>query len=81
MKNTATILFGVLVAIAFESSLLANAVNFNTGAPDGKIGTGSRPSGPGQIEIESADDFILTQEANLNHATFTGLLTGGAQVT
>jgi hypothetical protein len=44
------------------------------------IGTASRPSATGQIEIESADDFILSQETKLNHATFTGLLTGGATV-
>jgi hypothetical protein len=80
MKTIVTILFGVLVAIATEPSLPADTVNFTTGAPDGLIGTASRPSAAGQIEIESADDFILSQETKLNHATFTGLLTGGATV-
>ena len=36
------------------------------------------PSGNGKIEIESADDFILTQRSAITNVTFTGLLTGGA---
>jgi hypothetical protein len=51
---------------------------FSTGTPDGKMATGSRPSSTGKIEIESADDFLLTLPTNINSATFTGLLTGGA---
>lgn len=51
---------------------------FSTGSPDGRIATGSRPASTGKIEIESADDFILTQQAHINHATFTGLLTGAS---
>src|SRR2546422_7363374 len=47
---------------------------FSTGNPDGRIGTLSRPPGPGLLETETADDFVLTQETTINHATFTGLL-------
>jgi hypothetical protein len=32
----------------------------------------------GRVEYESADDFVLTTETVITHATFTGLLTGGA---
>ncbi len=81
MRTFARILLGAIVATATVSSLWAAPINFSTGAPDGLIGTGSRPSGPGLIEIESADDFILNQDSILNNATFTGLLTGGAQLT
>jgi hypothetical protein len=54
--------------------------NFSTGAPDGRMATASRPAnaGLGQIEIESADDFILSDVTTINHATFTGLLPSGA---
>ena len=38
---------------------------FSTGNPDGKMATGSRPSSGGNIEIESADDFVLTQATNI----------------
>src|SRR5262249_31283687 len=31
-----------------------------------------------QVEFESADDFALTTETRIKHASFTGLLTGGA---
>ena len=49
---------------------------FSTGNPDGKIATASRPESAGKFEIESADDFVLTQETSITSATFTGLLTG-----
>lgn len=53
---------------------------FSTGDPDGKIATASRPSSPGLIEIESADDFVVPGTTVLNHATFTGLLPSGTSV-
>jgi len=48
---------------------------FSTGDPDGKIATASRPD-TASFEIESADDFVLTQSTSMNAITFTGLLTG-----
>src|SRR5262249_24210360 len=48
---------------------------FSTGNPDGRIATTTRPdNGPGQFEIESGDDFVLTGQTAINHATFQGLL-------
>ena len=40
------------------------------------MASASRPASIGKIEIESADDFILTQNMHITSATFTGLLTG-----
>jgi hypothetical protein len=51
---------------------------FSTGNPDGKIATLSRIASTGKLETETADDFITTQTTNINSATFTGLLVGGA---
>jgi hypothetical protein len=51
---------------------------FSTGDPDGRIATASRPDTAGKFEIESADDFVLTQQTRITKATFTGLLMGGA---
>src|SRR5689334_15905162 len=68
-----------LVGLAALLSLPASAqvFFFSTGAPDGRIGTASRPDAGGKIEIESADDFITTAPlTNINTATFTGLITG-----
>ena len=68
------------LAVIGSLAVPAGAVpfSFSTGNPDGLIATGSRPSSAGKIEIESADDFILTTSTNINHATFTGLLPTGA---
>jgi hypothetical protein len=53
---------------------------FSTGLPDGKVATISQPSSAqtNHVEFESADDFVLTTETVIDHASFTGLLTGGA---
>ena len=83
MKRTC---FGLMVlATAFliygltgATSAVATPFFFSTGNPDGRIATGSRPSSTGKIEIESADDFVLTLPTSISGATFTGLLTGGA---
>jgi hypothetical protein len=57
----------------------AQLFSFTTGAPDGRLATGSRPANPSfaQIEIESADDFILNSPTQITSATFTGLLPTG----
>jgi hypothetical protein len=53
---------------------------FSTGSPDGKIGTLSRPAGSSLLETETADDFILGQNAMITGATFTGLLPSSASL-
>ena len=52
---------------------------FTTGAPDGLMGAASRPTGSG-VEIEAADDFLLTSPTLITSATFTGLLPTGASL-
>jgi hypothetical protein len=54
------------------------AFSFTTGSPDLLMGSASRPEGPAGPEVESADDFILTTETSIDHATFTGLLPNAA---
>jgi hypothetical protein len=56
----------------------ADPFSFSTGTPDQKIATATRPDAGGVTEIESADDFVLTQSTSLTSATFTGLLPTGA---
>jgi hypothetical protein len=72
---------GVALLVAAHllvSSAEASPFFFSTGSPDGLIGTLSRPSAPGQIQTETADDFIISQPTRLDSATFTGLLPTGA---
>jgi len=61
------------LAILFSASASAQ-FHFSTGEVDGQIGTGARPSSPSVIQIETGDDFVLSQSIAINHATFTGLL-------
>src|SRR5881296_1167813 len=67
---------GLLLLVAQAS---AASFSFSTGAPDGKIATLSRPSTPGKIQTETADDFIIVSNTTLiRQATFTGLIPAGA---
>src|SRR5215468_11605918 len=63
-----------------ERRLQPAAFFFSTGLPDGKVATISEPPNAhnAHVEFESADDFALTTETKIQHASFTGLLTGGA---
>jgi hypothetical protein len=56
----------------------ASSFSFSTGAPDGLIGTLSRPASTGLVQTETADDFVLNECVLINQATFTGLLPLGA---
>ena len=69
----------VLIAVALAAAAMAGTIA-NNGNVDGLIAVGSRPGVGGKIEIEAADDFIIgaSTQNTITHATFTGLLTGGA---
>jgi PEP-CTERM motif-containing protein len=47
---------------------------FSTGSPDGLIATKSGPAVGTALETETADDFVLGQNAIVSGATFVGLL-------
>jgi hypothetical protein len=51
---------------------------FSTGNPDGKIATATRPDTAFGFEIETGDDFVLTQATTITSASFTGLITGSS---
>jgi PEP-CTERM motif len=78
--------YKILRFVALVTLLLLTAVTpavatpffFSTGNVTDLIATASRPESSGKLEIESADDFVLTAPTNITSATFTGLLTGGA---
>jgi hypothetical protein len=56
----------------------AQSFSFSTGDPDGRMATATRPGGQGILEIETGDDFILTQDTFIRQATITGLIPEGA---
>ena len=81
-KTTALALAASLSAFALlASQASAASFSFSTGNPDGKVATLSRPSSPGKIQTETADDFVLTEATLITQATFTGLLPLGGLLT
>ena len=64
----------VLILVTFwPSRAAASSVLYSNLAVTGQVGTASRPSGPG-VEIESADDFVLTSAAKITGVSFIGLV-------
>lgn len=71
----------VAALLTWSGPALAVPFFFSTGNTDGKIATASRPSSTGKIEIESADDFVVTGgNLSLTSATFQGLIPTGASL-
>lgn len=66
-----------ILAALLAAPLMADAVLFNTGSPDGLMAAASRPDASGKTEIETGDDFVLTSDTQITSASFTGLLSGG----
>jgi len=80
MKSINQITLGALTLLLLVSRASAAAFTFSTGGPDGKIATLSRPSSPGKMQTETADDFVTTQAVVISRATFTGLLPLGVDL-
>lgn len=81
--NLRVLSFLLMVAIlSWGGPASATPFFFSTGDVDGKIATASRPESAGKIEIESADDFIVSKGSSLKltSATFQGLIPIGSSL-
>jgi hypothetical protein len=67
-----------VVAVFLATPAAAAPFSFSTGPANDLIAAAARPESGGKFEIEAADDFILVSPTLINHATFTGLLTGAS---
>jgi len=76
MRKSCSAAFAVMGLLGLAGGQPAAATPFfSTGDTDGKIATATRPGvAGGPFEIESADDFILTQPTTITAASFTGLI-------
>jgi hypothetical protein len=78
LKARAGIAAIIFVAMATPLPATADTFVFNTGNPDGLMATATRPQSAGKFEIETGDDFALTQQTQITGAAFTGLIPLGA---
>ena len=79
MKSNVPMALVLVLVLLVPGMASAAAFSFTTGSPDGKMATGSRPAAGAKIEIESADDFIVsTCTTSITSATFTGLIVPGS---
>jgi len=75
MRKVLCSLAALCCAAALGSSARAQVFTFSTGTVNNLIGTASRPGSAGNIEIESADDFITTAPITLiSGGSFTGII-------
>ena len=69
----------IVAILAWSGQASAVPFFFSTGDVDGRIATASRPESAGKIEIESADDFVVSGGTlKVTSATFQGLIPTGA---
>lgn len=67
-----------LLSGACAAPVAASPVVYSNLAANGLMAAASRPASTGSFEIETADDFVLTQATRIDRATFIGLLPAGA---
>ena len=77
MRRIPCFLTALALVLMLGATASADSFFFTTGDPDGRMAAASRPESRGKIEIEAADDFILTSHTVIDRATFTGLLFHG----
>jgi hypothetical protein len=77
MRRIPCFLTALALVLMLGATASAADFFFTTGDPDGRLAAASRPESRHKIEIEAADDFILTSPTTINGATFTGLLFHG----
>jgi hypothetical protein len=71
----------VFAAVVMPLPAAADAFVFSTGNPDGRMATATRPESAGKFEIETGDDFVLTQHTSITGVSFTGLIPKGSDIT
>jgi hypothetical protein len=69
------------VAVVMPLPAVADPFVFSTGNPNDLMATATRPMSAGKFEIETGDDFVLTQPTLITGAAFTGLIPSGASPT
>jgi hypothetical protein len=70
--------FAIVISLIACASPAWSSLIVDTGNPDGLMAAASRPGSAGVLEIEAADDFILSVQTQITGGTFTGLLPSGA---
>jgi len=73
-------LLALAATLLLPATAIADSIVFSTGNPDGLMATATRPDSPGKFEIETGDDFVLTQQTLITGAAFTGLIPIGASL-
>jgi len=68
------------VGLVAGMPIAADPFFFSTGNPDGQLGSLSRPPSSGNLETETADDFVLTDATVISRATIHGLIPSGLDV-
>lgn len=77
LKPTGLALAMALSGIVVATPAVAVPFTFDNGNVNGLMASASRPASSGKFEIESADDFFLSNRTLINSASFVGLLPSG----
>jgi hypothetical protein len=78
MLKQFSLLFSLVSALSISG--FADSLLIDTGLVNGQTAMASRPDSSGKIEIEAADDFVLSSSTLINSGKFTGLIPAGAHI-
>jgi hypothetical protein len=77
MKSLRAIALSMVGVAGLAASAGAQTIVFSTNKPDLKMAVAARPEAENAVEIEAADDFLLTTDARLTGVNFVGLVPPG----
>lgn len=76
MRNGFTYLLAVGFGAMLASSLFADTI-YNNLTPNNMMAIATRPESSGNFEIETGDDFVVSQQTAITSATFVGMIVPG----
>ncbi len=77
----AIVVYSIVAGLTADGHRAAAAIIYGNDDPNNFMAAASRPANGANVEIEAADDFVLSQPTRIDGATFTGLLPTGAPLT
>jgi hypothetical protein len=72
--------FAYLLTVGFGAMLASSAFAdtiYNNLTPNNMMAIATRPESGGNIEIETGDDFVVSQQTAITSATFVGMIVPG----
>lgn len=79
--NVRSVIASIVAAVGLAGASQGQSIFFSTNEPDLKMASAARVEGANAVEVETADDFVLTKDMRIQGAKIIGLIPAGASLT